>query len=166
MPPSRSAHRPGSPPRRSAEEYDLRPTGRDGSRPPRLQLHLVKRLKFVLLVNALPLVAGTIITWLWVNGSITFGRFSADELLGRVLILLASLVVVGLSWWVLIPVARWGRDYPMWYFRHESRLIWALPAALGWLTWVGLYVLSAFLTIVSLLVLVLGLWQLAMRVLA
>lgn len=125
---------------------DLRPVGADGSRPPMLDFHLRRKLKILGLANALPLVA---IGGLFFGWSMNMVEFSIDghRLLFTFLIILCAMVLVASCWWVLFPFSVWLRAYPLWYYHHESKAIWALPTAAAWITWFVLWVACVTLTL-------------------
>ncbi len=139
----------------SLEEIDLRPTAPDGSRPPRLELGLRQRLKMLLLANILPMGTMILLTMLWWDGTV---RFTIDEhrLMASVLIIFASLIVIAISFWALLPFSVWLRAYPRWHYRHISKTVWLLPLCGGYLLWLVIWLLVAFLTAFSLLVILTG----------
>ena len=136
----------GSARRSRVEEEDYRPVGEDGSKPPLLDLHLIRKLKIMGLANILPLTIGTGLFVAWFMGSIEFS-VSGSQLLFTVLIMLAALVLVGSSWWVLFPFSVWLRSYFKWYYYHESKIVYAAPLALSWAFWFGMWVSCIAMTL-------------------
>ncbi|MFW5753029.1 MAG: hypothetical protein ACOCYV_03165 [Planctomycetota bacterium] len=117
--------------------------------PPRLQTRLIERLRVLLLINA-PLFIGSAAFAFWVmtDDSVRLGLGPEDGLFPTLIILVCCLVAA-LSAWVLLPVARWCRACPAWHCRHTSRLLWALPACGGFLVWLGLWLVSMALLVLS-----------------
>jgi hypothetical protein len=115
----------------AGQEIDLRPVGADGSRPPRLELYLLARLRILLLANILPLIALGILGYLLIIGEVEITGIGVSRLWKTLLVVLVALVVVGAAGWVLLPLARWTRAYPRWCFRHQSRVLWLLPMVGG-----------------------------------
>jgi len=142
-----------------AEEVDLRPVGADGSRPPKLEFYLLRRLKILALANVFPLIAGAIITYLYLTGRIYF-KMDGNQLLWAVLFILLAIVVLCSSVWVFFPLARWMRRYPHWHFKHTSKLLWFLPMVCGYLAWIAIWLLGAGLSAAAIFFLVTGIWDL------
>lgn len=107
---------------------DFEPAG-----PPKLRLRLGNRLKVMLIANALPLVGALYLGWGYWRGEIGLAEgVSASRLIMSLLMLVASCVILAGTGWILMPLARWLRDYPLWHFRRKSRLLWAVPTVGGW----------------------------------
>ncbi len=128
--------------------------------PPRLQTRLVERLRVLLLINA-PLFIGSAAFGFWImtDDSARLGLGPEDGLF-PILMVLVCCLVAALSAWVLLPVARWCRAYPAWHCRHTSRLFWALPACGGFLVWLGLWLVSMALLVLSAVAVIGGLVEL------
>ena len=105
--------------------------------PPRLDLRLWRRAKMLVLLNCLPLLVGGVIALGWWQGRLTLRAGSGQSLvaLGA---MLGACVLFAVAMWVLLPIARWLRDYPLWHVRNGSALRWFVPTVLGTLAWIGL----------------------------
>ncbi|TVR46851.1 MAG: hypothetical protein EA402_02160 [Planctomycetota bacterium] len=141
---------------------DLRPYGSDGSRPPLLELDLKHKLKIMALANALPLIIFIGVFAGWSFGHIEFSM-DGNRLLFTFLIMLCALVLIGSCWWVLFPFSVWLRAYPLWYYRHESKLIWALPTCAAWCAWFILWVGCLALTLFSIWLIAVSIMDLISR---
>ena len=127
------------------------------SGPPSLQRSLMMRLRMLLLIN-LPLIIGSACAalWLYTTDGVRVSFAASDGLLRAIVILVCTIVVM-VSTWLLLPLARWLRGYPAWHFRHTSRMLWALPAFGGLLLWfvlicvcIGMLLLLGFVIAASL----------------
>lgn len=130
-------------------------TARGG--PPSLQRSLLQRLRLLLLIN-LPLLIGSAgaALWLYRADGVQVSFAASDGLLRAIVILICTIVVM-VSTWLLLPLARWLRTYPAWHFHHTSRMLWALPAFGGLLLWfvlvcvcIGMLLLLGFVIAASL----------------
>ncbi len=127
------------------------------NRPPSLQRSLLQRLRLLLLIN-LPLIIISAIAGLWLYSAdgVQVSFAASDGLLRAIFILICTIVVL-ISTWLLLPLARWLRAYPAWHFHHTSRMLWALPAFGGLLLWlflvcvcIGMLLLLGFVIAASL----------------
>lgn len=159
---TRNGNRPTTRRRIPAIE-DHRPVGADGSQPPLLDLNLKQKIKILLLANVLPIGFGIIIIIGWMFDRISF---SIDEhyLLFTILIMLCCLVAIACSWWVINPLSVWVRSYCLWYYQHDSKLIWSAPLAASWMLWLAMWLLCFGLTLASLWLLGSGAWALIQRI--
>ena len=91
----------------------------------------------LVLLNCLPLLVGGVIALGWWQGRLTLRAGSGQSLvaLGA---MLGACVLFAVAMWVLLPIARWLRDYPLWHVRNGSALRWFVPTVLGTLAWIGL----------------------------
>ncbi|TVR17800.1 MAG: hypothetical protein EA401_00220 [Planctomycetota bacterium] len=165
MPSSKRSTRNGNRPttrRRLAAVEDHRPVAADGSQPPLLDLGLKYKIKVLALANVIPIGLGLLLFIGWMTDRV---QFSIDEhrLLFTVLIMLCCLVAIALSWWVINPLSQWLYRYCLWYYRHDSPMIWSLPLAATWLLWLGMWILCIVLTISSVWLLGAGAWSLIAR---
>lgn len=106
-----------------------RPSRRD-EQPPQLKLRLWQRIKLLLILNALPLLAAA-----WMGYHAYHGRLQltveAAPLAMLVGAILAACAAILLALWVVLPIGRWLAAYPTWHFQRRSALIWALPTLIG-----------------------------------
>jgi len=60
-----------------------------------------------------------------------------------------------------LPVGSWLRDYPSWYMRHGSRLVWCGPWLVGHLVHALIWIVVIACIITALALMITGLWELA-----
>jgi hypothetical protein len=123
-----------------------RPTGTGaarsaGAHPPRLDLGLVRRAKLLLLLNALPLLAGVVIGIGWWRGTYHFKPGSGASLV-TIGVLIGACALLTAAMWVVLPVGRWLRDYPLWQVRTARRWTWLPLLVAGWLAWAVAWLLG------------------------
>ena len=121
-------------------------TRRSGQRPgvagpPRLDLRLWRRAKMILLLNVVPMAVAGYIALGWWQGRLHF-RPGAQHSLVILGVVLGACVLFAIAVWVVLPLARWLRDYPLWHVRHGAGIRWWIPMALGTIAWVVLGVLG------------------------
>jgi len=109
--------------------------------PPRLDLQLWHWAKVLLLLNLVPLAGAAYIALGWWQGRLTFvpGAQHSLVVLG---VMLGACALFAVAVWVVLPLGRWLRDYPLWHVRHGAGIWWWIPTALGFLAWVILAVLG------------------------
>ena len=110
---------------------DAAAEGRRAKGPPRLRLHIVKRMKMLLLLNTIPIVVGIFLIFGYYNGMVHVVGFEQGKHDLAAAVILGACLLIGVSWWVIIPVAKWLYRYPRWYFRRESKVVWFLPFITG-----------------------------------
>jgi len=141
----------------AARRSDKRRTGG----PPELRFHLARKLKLVLLANTIPLLILVWMAWAYSRGDIDFRSVGSEGLGTILLVSLFGCVVIGIGAWVVMPVGRWLRDYPLWYWRNSDvPLLWALPCLVGWAAWFGLWVVVGGASIGVLWIIGTGIWRL------
>jgi hypothetical protein len=118
--------------------------------PPRLSLPLARNLGLMLLVNIIPI---SVMIWAFAGAK---DRPGLDPRMKRVALgIVCACLVVAVTAWLVLPIARWLRDYPRWCYLHRSPWLWLLPTVAGFLAWMALAtcaiaaVLAALVTIVS-----------------
>ena len=116
--------------------------------PPRLQLHIFERLKVLLLINIIPIFIGVILAWNYSQGKLELRLFEESHGLAA-FVVLASCLIIGISWWVIIPCAKWLRNYPRGVYRHESKAVWVLPYVCGSVIWGLLWVLCTLAGLIA-----------------
>lgn len=116
-----------------------------------LALHLLRRLGMLAILNVIPLFGGLWLWWQFSYGHAQWRKPMGQEWLWACAIVVVACLVIASSCWLVMPVARWLRDYPSWHFKNGSALIWAVPTVVGWLSYVALYLLAA-VTVVGCLV--------------
>lgn len=130
-------------------------SSRRGSQPPRLRFHFVQRMKMLLLINTIPIMVGIGLIIGYYQGYVHVVGFDEQRHGMATVVIIAACVLLGLSWWIIIPTAKWLHDYPRWYFRRESKLLWFLPYCSGaliyGLTWIlcMLAGIVAFIAVIS-----------------
>lgn len=127
--------------------------------PPRLRLHLGYHLKLLLVLNLLPIIGGIWLAWQLHTGRATLREFS-QESQTTLVIVVACGVVLALSSWFVMPVARWLRDYPTWHLRRGPAWAWIIPTCGGWLAWIALSTIGMLAAASAILVAGLGIWHL------
>lgn len=105
---------------------------------PQLRLHLGRHLKLLLILNVLPLLTGIYLWWQWRQGHLTLRKPISEDSWWTLVVVIVAGAVFAATCWLVMPVARWMRDYPAWGFAHGNRLWWSLPLIGGWLTWLTL----------------------------
>lgn len=110
--------------------------------PPRLDLRLWQRAKMLLLLNGLPLMVVGFVAHGWWQGRYTFRAGSIQSLIA-IGIVLGTCALFAVAMWVLLPLARWLRDYPLWHLRNSPSPRWLALAGLGTLAWIGLGLVGA-----------------------
>jgi hypothetical protein len=105
--------------------------------PPRLTMPLWRNLGLMLLVNIVPIV---VMIWAFAGGK---DRPGLDPKAKSVaLALVGACLVVAVCAWVVLPFARWLRDYPRWCFLHRTAWLWLLPAVAGFLAWMAIAIVA------------------------
>lgn len=133
---------------------------RGGAGPPRLRFDLLGKLKLLLLANIIPIgLVGSLAWGLWSGELELRPGVPVDRVLTICGVLLIGCLTIGVSTWIVLPLAAWLRDYPAWRARRGSA-VWLVPAAGGWLTWFLTWVLVATCATAALLVIGTGVWSL------
>ena len=130
-----------------------------GEHPPRLRLHLGHHLKVLLVLNVLPLLGGIWLWWQWREGRVTL-RTISEESKSTLLVVLVAGVAFAVIAWLVMPVARWLRDYPTWHLRRGPAWAWIIPTCGGWLAWFALTTAGMLAAAAAILVAGLGIWHL------
>lgn len=136
-----------------------RPARTAAGGPPRLDLQLWRRARLLLLLNCIPLLGGLVALLSWWQGRITFKPLSTGSMT-TIAILIGACIVFALAVWIVLPLARWLREYPLWRFRHGSRVLWLLPTALGTAAWLVLAIAGAIASLGALALIGVGLVRL------
>jgi hypothetical protein len=132
-----------------------------GGSPPRLQTKFWRSLKTLALINALPILGlGYLAFGLW-RGTLKIDPKVGNSQLIVIAFVFIACVVIALSSWLLVPTARWMRDYPAWHFRHRNRATWLLPMLAGAISWFVLMLIGISASLVSVYVIATGAWRLA-----
>jgi hypothetical protein len=132
-----------------------------GGSPPRLDIGLWRGLKFLLLVNIIPIIGLTWIAFAWDERGIHL-RDTIDHATARTAaVIIAACGIVALSSWLVMPIARWLRDYPAWHFSNRSRILWFLPMVGGFAAWLILAAGGIAAVVFSLWVILSGFLRLA-----
>jgi hypothetical protein len=119
-----------------ADEASARPVAPPAA--PQLRFHLARHLKLLLILNILPLLTGLYLWWQYRQGRISLRKPISEESWLTLVVVVAAGAVFAATCWLVMPLARWLRDYPTWGFTHGNRLLWSLPLVGGWLTWLML----------------------------
>ena len=117
--------------------------------PPELEIHFLKNLGILALINIIPIAGGLFIITQTVRGKIQLR--DPGFIPGLVYILAFSLVMVSFVW-VVVPLFKWMRDYTYWHFYHKSGLIWIIPTIGFFLLWVVMVVVSILIGALLILV--------------
>jgi hypothetical protein len=138
------------------------PTSADAGigRPPALSLHLTRRLGMLAMCNVIPLIGGLYVWYQVGSGHATLRTPAGHEWMWISATVLVACLVLALTCWLVMPLARWVRDYPTWQFRHRAKLLWLVPMVGGWCGWLALYLLGAATTLACVVVVGTGLWHL------
>lgn len=121
--------------------------------PPRLNLALWERLRFLVVVNIIPIIGLSYMFFTWDHGPRV--RPTLDPQTTRFAIgIVVACGVVMLSSWVLLPIARWLRDYPRWCYLHRSALLWFLPTVCGFFVWLAMALVGFAAVVASLVVII------------
>ncbi len=111
-------------------------------------------------INIIPLLGSLWLWWQFSYGQAHFRKPMGQELLWACAVVVIGCLIIASSCWLVMPVARWLRDYPSWHVRHGAWPLWLLPAAAGWLSFLVLYLVAALTVVGSLVVIADGLWHL------
>ena len=90
--------------------------------PPKLRLRLLKRMQFLLLANILPIAVGGWLAYGYYSGTVKFAEFDRFGFLATILVLVVSCGIL-VATWVVLPIAKWLRDYPQWHYERKSRVV-------------------------------------------
>jgi hypothetical protein len=137
---------------RSRPEQGRAPAAMRGG-PPTLALHLWHRVGVLAALNVIPLFGSLWLWWQFSYGHAQFRKPIGQEWLWACAVVVIGCLIIAASCWLVMPVARWLRDYPSWHFRHGAWPVWLLPAAAGWLGFLVLYLVAA-LTVMGSLVMI------------
>ena len=148
----------GLAPTRGARERASTSSSSSPGSPPVLRTGLWSGIKLLVLMNILPLFGLGWLAWGWWHGRVAFRNVTPDHVVAIAAIVVAC-ALVAVSAWLVMPVARWLRDYPRWHFRHVSRLRWFLPTVGGWVFWIALWLASAAAIAFVALVVAKKVWQ-------
>ena len=127
---------------------------------PQLRFHLARHLKLLLILNILPLFTGLYLWWQWKQGRIALRKPISEESWLTLVVVIAAGAVFAVTCWLVMPLARWMRDYPTWGFTHGNRLLWSVPLVGGWLTWLTLSVTALIAAIACVVVAATGVMRL------
>ena len=130
-------------------------TGRSSAGPPRLDLQLWRRAKLLVLLNAIPLLGGLVVAIGWWQGRLNFKDGSRQSLIALAVVLIACLAFA-VAMWLVLPLARWLRAYPLWQCRHRSLVLWLIPAVLGTLVSFALALAGALAALAALALMITG----------
>lgn len=136
-------------PRRGPREPTARPPA-----PPRLSLPLGRNLLLMLVINAVPVaaLAWAAVTW----------HDERRRLLLPAAAVVAACLVIAVAAWAILPLGRWLRVWPRWHVRHARWWwLWLLPAALGLVAQLLLWLAAGAAVLAALVVAGLALWHLA-----
>lgn len=132
--------------------------GRGG--PPALALHLWQRVGMLAAINVIPLLGSLWLWWQFSYGQAHFRKPIGQEWLWACAVVVIGCLIIASSCWLVMPVARWLRDFPSWHVRHGSWPLWLLPAVAGWLSFLVLYLVAALTVMGSLVMIAAAFWHL------
>jgi hypothetical protein len=127
--------------------------------PPKLQTKLWQGLKLLMLINLLPILGLAYLGMAWYNGKVALKADVTSKHVMTILFVLGGCMVIAVSSWFVMPLARWIKAYPTWHFRKQSRIAWFLPMLAGHLGWALCCLIGAAATLASVAVILTGLWQ-------
>ena len=114
-------------------------TSGEGQRPI-LKLRLFEKLGILVVVNIIPIVICVTLLGKWLREEIVIT--DVDGLRAALILLVASAIYVFCSW-MLMPTAKWFKEYTIWQFRHGISLVWSLPLALAYIMWIITWIFCA-----------------------
>ena len=117
--------------------------------PPELEIHFLKNLGILALINIIPITGGIFIITQAVRGKIQIR--DPGFIQGLIYILAFSAVMVSFVW-VVVPLFKWMRDYTYWHFYHKSGLMWIIPTIGFFLLWIVMVVISILIGAILILV--------------
>jgi hypothetical protein len=126
-----------------------------GGGPPRLDLQLWRRARLLLLLNCIPLLGGLVVLLYWWQGKITFKPMSTSSMT-TVAILIGACIIFAVAVWIVLPMARWLREYPLWHFRSGSRVLWLVPVIAGTVVWLALALVGVLASLGALVLIGVG----------
>jgi hypothetical protein len=131
-----------------AKRFERKTTAIVPAGPPRLTIPLWRNLGMMLLVNCIPIAA---MVWAFVrwDGGPHLRQDLDRRLLAVTVGSLSACAVVAVAAWLVLPIARWLRDYPKWCFLHRSAALWFLPAVGGFLLWMVLAIAALVAVLAS-----------------
>jgi hypothetical protein len=128
--------------------------------PPALAFHLTRRLSMLAFANVIPLIGGIWLWWQFSYGDAHLRMPVGNKLLWASAVTLIGCLLIAATCWLMMPLARWLRDYPTWQCQHRSWVVWSIPAALGWLSFLAIYLLAAVTVVACLVIISYSLWDL------
>ena len=102
-------------------------------RPPALQLKLLEKLGLLAVINVIPIIGSLYVFEKWWRGQITFT--DTDVLWVGLAVVVAAVVYIT-CFWLLMPTAKWFREYTLWHYRRKSTTVWLIPTVVAYTFWV------------------------------
>ncbi len=101
-------------------------------RPPTLKLDLIHKLSILIVVNIIPIIICLIVFVKWYRNEIVITNTNA--IWAALVVLVASIVYV-MCFWMLMPTAKWFKEYAFWQFQKGTSAIWFLPLVFAHILW-------------------------------
>ena len=101
-------------------------------RRPALKLDLLRKLGILIVVNILPLVVCLVVFAKWMKGEIVITNVNV---VWAAAILFAASVIYVLCFWMLMPTAKWFKEYAFWQYQQGTSALWFLPLVLSHILW-------------------------------
>jgi hypothetical protein len=129
--------------------------------PPQLKTNFWRGVKTLALINILPILGLIYLGIGWYRGTIQIRSDVGSQQIVIIAFVVIACTVIALSSWLVMPTARWMRDFPAWHFRHRSRVAWFLPMIAGAISWFVLMAIGISACLVSAYVIASGAWKMA-----
>jgi len=117
--------------------------------PPELEIHFLKNVGILALINIIPIAGGIFLIVQAARGNIQIR--DPGFIPGLMYILLFSVVMICFVW-LVVPLFKWIRDYTYWHFYHKSVILWILPTTVFFLVWMAMVTASILIGAVLILV--------------
>lgn len=117
--------------------------------PPELEIHFLKNLGILALINIIPITGGMYLIIQAARGKVQIR--DPGFIPGLIYIIVFSAVMVSFIW-VVVPLFKWMRDYAYWHFYHRNGIIWFLPTSATFLIWMAMVTVSILIGAVLILV--------------
>lgn len=108
---------------------------------PTLKLELLQKLGILAVVNIIPIVICVILLGKWLREKIVMT--DVDGLWAALIVLAASVIYV-ICFWMLMPTAKWFKEYTLWQLKHGALIAWVIPFAFAYIMWIITWIFCAF----------------------
>ncbi len=107
---------------------------------PTLKLELLQKLGILAVVNIIPIVICVILLGKWLREEIVMTDVDG---LWAALVVIAAAIIYVFSFWMLMPTAKWFKEYTLWQLKHGALIAWAIPSVFAYIMWVITWVFCA-----------------------